>query len=255
MQTTVEKELNRLSRAEERMRQKAHKDELQWKKDLENKIPEKVLTNLQGVFYKAFQIIFDKGTELIEKTYKREEITKDFLVRDYAIDLEMNQKDLLMLNASSELSNLVSLVASTVEGVGLGALGIGLPDIVLFVSVILRGCYETALRYGFSYDSPEERYFILTVLEGSMQKGELWDSCNELVNAMIRELPSPTDEEIATQMRHTSDAFATDMLLAKFIQGIPVVGVVGGLANPLYYRRVLNYVRLKYKKRYLLAKK
>ena len=79
MQTTVEKELNRLSRAEERMRQKAHKDELQWKKDLENKIPEKVLTNLQGVFYKAFQIIFDKGTELIEKTYKKEEITKIFL--------------------------------------------------------------------------------------------------------------------------------------------------------------------------------
>ena len=130
-------------------------------------MPEKVLVNLQAVFKKAFEIIFDKGTGLIEKTYKKEELEKGFLVRDYALDLEMRQKDLFMLNASAEMSGLVSLAASAVEGIGLGALGIGLPDIVLFISVVLRGCYETALRYGFSYESPEEKYFILTVLEGS----------------------------------------------------------------------------------------
>lgn len=254
MTTTVEKELKHLSRIEERLRRQAHRDGLKWKKQLEAKIPEKVLVNLQNVFRKAFEIIFDKGTGIIEKTYKKEEIQKDFLVRDYAIDLELNRKDLVMLNASSELSSLVSLAVSTAEGVGLGMLGIGLPDIVLFVSLILRGCYETALRYGFSYDTPEERYFILAVLEGSMLKNEMWDTCNDLVNGMMVSLPVPTEEEMKEQVRHTSDAFALELLLAKFIQGLPVVGVVGGLVNPLYYRRVLNYVKLKYRKRYLLTK-
>ena len=254
MATTVEKELKRLSRAEERLRRRAHKEDIKWKTELEAKIPEKVLVNLQAVFKKAFEIIFDKGTGIIEKTYKKDEIQKDFLVRDYALDLDLNQKDLLMLNACSELSNLVSLVASTVEGVGLGAFGIGLPDIVLFVSVILRGCYQTVLQYGFSYDTPEEKYFILTVLEGSMLKNELWDTCNDLVNVMLVSPPVPTEEQMAAQLQHTSNAFAMDMLLMKFFQGIPVVGIVGGLANPLYYQRILNYVKLKYRKRYLLAK-
>ena len=42
------------------------------------------------------------------------------------------------------------------------------------------------------------------------------------------------------------------MLLLKFVQGLPVIGVLGGAANPVYYRKILTYVQLKYKKRYLL---
>lgn len=37
---------------------------------------------------------------------------------------------------------------SGVEGVGLGLLGIGLPDIPLFTAVILKSVYEIALSYG-----------------------------------------------------------------------------------------------------------
>lgn len=253
--TTIDRELMRISRAEEKLRSNAFKDDSKWKALLESKVPEKVLVNLQAVFKKAFEIIFDKGTGLIEKTYKKEELEKGFLVRDYALDLEMRQKDLFMLNASAEMSGLVSLAASAVEGIGLGALGIGLPDIVLFISVVLRGCYETALRYGFSYESPEEKYFILTVLEGSLLKKEAWDTCSSLVDEMMVSLLTPSVEELQSQIRHTSDAFAFDMLLTKFIQGIPLVGIVGGLSNPLYYRKILSYVKLKYKKRYILSKK
>jgi hypothetical protein len=254
MSNTVQKELNRISRAEERLRKQAHKESFKWRSDLEKKVPGKVISNLQVVFRKAFEIIFDKGTPLIEKTYKKEEIQKGFLVHDFAIDLEMSPKDLLALKASSELNNLISLSASAVEGISLGALGIGLPDIVLFISLILRGCYETALEHGFDYDSPAEKYFILTVLEGSMLKGDPWDTCNDLVDSMMDRLSAPSEEDFKLQLGHTSDAFAVDMLLAKFIQGIPVVGVIGGLTNPVYYRKILKYVKLKYRKRYLLTK-
>lgn len=254
MSNIVEKELRRVYRAEESLRRQAYKDDLKWKAEIESKIPEKVYESLRNVFRKTFEIIFEKGTGIIEKTYNKEDIMKDFLVRDFSVDLDVSSKDYLLLNARSDLSNLVSLLASTVEGVGLGALGIGMPDIVLFTSVILRGCYETALRYGFTYDTASEKYFILTLLEGSLLKKQDWDTCNKRVDSLLVSLYTPSEQELKTQIQHTADAFAIDMLVAKFIQGIPVVGVVGGLTNPLYYRKIQRYIRLKYKKRYLLTK-
>jgi hypothetical protein len=46
--------------------------------------------------------------------------------------------------------------------------------------------------------------------------------------------------------------FAMDMLVLKFVQGLPVIGIIGGLANPLYYNKIMKYVQLKYYKRYIL---
>ena len=37
----------------------------------------------------------------------------------------------------------------------------------------------------------------------------------------------------------------------KFIQGIPVLGVAGGLADPVYLKQVTDYAKLKYKRRFL----
>ena len=59
------------------------------------------------------------------------------------------------------------------------------------------------------------------------------------------------DEEIRT----ASAALAEAMLAAKFLQGIPVIGAIGGMSNPVIYRKVLKYVSLKYKKRYLAEKR
>ena len=42
------------------------------------------------------------------------------------------------------------------------------------------------------------------------------------------------------------------MVVLKFIQGLPVVGILGGAGNPVYYRRVMKYAELKYRRRYLL---
>lgn len=209
--------------------------------------------SLRSVFRKAFEIIFEKGTGIIEKTYKKDELSKDFQMRDFSIELN-SRKNYYWLNARSDLNSLTTLLASAVEGVGLGALGIGMPDIVLFTSVVLRGCYETALRYGFTYDTPEERYFILTILEASLLKGEAWDVCNERANSMLQTPYIPTVTEMKEQMQHTADAFAVDMLVSKFIQGIPVVGLVGGFTNPMYYRKIQLYVHLKYQKRFLMTK-
>lgn len=41
-------------------------------------------------------------------------------------------------------SNALNTVLTTAEGIGLGVLGIGLPDIMIWTTVLLRGIYASA---------------------------------------------------------------------------------------------------------------
>ena len=61
-------------------------------------------------------------------------------------------------------------------------------------------------------------------------------------------------EDLEAQIQAVGNAFAIDMLAAKFIQGLPVVGAFGGLSNPVCWKQVMTYVQLKYRKRYLMGK-
>ena len=167
-----------------------------------------------------------------------------------------SRRELKRLRKSARQSELTNLTVTTVEGLGLGALGIGLPDIVLFLSTLLRGIYETALGYGFDYTQRSEQLLILKMMEVSLITGADWSSKNAEVDEMLfQQTPEVTDQDFQNQMKATAAAFAVDMLLLKFVQGLPVVGILGGAANPVYYRKVMNYVQLKYRKRYLLKQK
>ena len=72
---------------------------------------------------------------------------------------------------------------------------------------------------------------------------------------MCAAIPSAEEAKnlLQEQTDRTAKAFAADMLLLKFIQGLPVVGLLGGAGNPVYYRRIMKYVQIKYHKRYLLG--
>ena len=254
----LEKEWRVLRRAEEQLRQQAMRRAAPgWKAKIEERIPEKLMTGLESAFEKAFTLIFEKGTVVIERTYRRGALEKDFKVRDYAVDIRRGRRELGKVRRSAGRSNALTTVLTTVEGVGLGALGIGLPDVAVWVAVLLRSVYETALKYGFSYDTPEERLFILKMMEASMSTGSRWSELDRALDDDIRRgvLPFPSEEEWAAQLRRTSDAFAAELLAAKFVQGLPVVGIVGGAANPVYYQKVMRYVQLKYRKRYLVLKR
>lgn len=54
-----------------------------------------------------------------------------------------------------------------------------------------------------------------------------------------------------TALNYGYDYIEREEQLLKFVQGLPIVGILGGAANPVYYRRVLRYVQLKYRKRWL----
>ena len=253
----VDRELALVERREEKLYAAAAKRSVpKWKEGLEAKIPRKAYTGLESAFCKGFALVFDRGEAIIEKSYAVDKITTEHSVRDYAFRAWGSRRELRQLYKGARRSRLVNMTVTTAEGLGLGALGIGLPDIVLFIAMLLRGVYETALSYGFEYKSDFEKLLILKMLAASLSNGEDYGRRNREVDELLLSPKRETESgELEKQMELTSSAFALDMLLLKFIQGLPIVGVVGGAANPVYYKKIMDYVELKYRKRYLMGKK
>ena len=88
MSTALEKEWKRLLAKEEKMfssaenRKETKLDEKikELTGKIEEKIPEKLSATLDAAFYKAFLMIFEKGTGVIEKTFKGDELQLEFQV-------------------------------------------------------------------------------------------------------------------------------------------------------------------------------
>ncbi|MFA9377823.1 MAG: EcsC family protein [Lachnotalea sp.] len=223
---------------------------------LQEKIPEKVKTTLDLTFYKGFQFVFEKGNAYIEKTYDKDSILLEHDLNNYAVDKYMSKKHLKNMNKKSNQSKTLNQSISFLEGGVLGLFGIGLPDIPLFISVILRTINEIALAYGYQYNTNEEKIFIMYIICGSMTKGETLKEYDEMINLLGKNIDTGNtiDCNLEDVMKETSQVLSNSLLLAKVIQGIPVVGVLGGIVNPAIISNVGKYANLKYKKRYLLRK-
>lgn len=90
----------------------------------------------------------------------------------------------------------------------------------------------------------------------ALSTGENWSAGDAEVEQMMEyETPEVSEAEFDRQIKRTSQVFAMDMLLLKFVQGLPVVGILGGAANPVYYHKIMHYVEVKYRKRYLYRQK
>ena len=256
MLASLNKELAALDKKENKLEAAALKArELKWKAQIESKIPAKVYSGIESAFVKGFALVFDQGRSIIEKSYSRDTLAEDHKIRDYAVLVKGSRRELRRMQARARKSDLLNLTVTTVEGIGLGALGIGLPDIVIFIGALLKGVYETSLNYGFDYESREEQYLILKMMEVALSTGEDWQRGNIDIDSIFRKRKSTvTEEEFKAQLEKTASAFAMDMLLLKFVQSMPVVGLVAGAANPVYYNKIMQYVSLKYRKHYMINK-
>lgn len=253
--TAREKEWNKMVRAEEDFLTKGvSKKDTKLNQLLADKVPEKLQETLDTAFSKAFETIFEKGTGIIEKTYKKDELEHQFQVNAYAADLKENKKTLRKFGKKTNAANAKNLLLTSVEGVGMGAIGVGLPDIPLFVGVLLKSVYEVALNYGYRYDTPEEKYFILKLIETALSHGTDLGHGNATLNQFIEKPALPADYNLTAQIRSTSSTMSKELLYLKFLQGIPVVGAVGGAYNTIYLQKVLTYAKLKYQRRFLYDK-
>lgn len=250
-QTVTEKELERLLK-KEKAYIKSHSREKQSpvNEKLDKVVPAKLKDTLNAAFIKAFEVIFEKGSGLIDKTTGRETAENQYKVNAYAMDLSENRKTVRAFSKQAATKRRINVVVSSVEGAGLGILGIGLPDIPLFTGMVLKSVYEIALSFGYDYQSDAEKLFILRLIEAAMIDGEKLQEKDALINRDI--FCGIEDKEREEQIKATASAMANQMLYMKFIQGIPVAGVIGGLGDCVYLNRITEYAMLKYNRRFLL---
>ena len=105
---------------------------------LEEKIPAKLQETLDKAFAKAFQLIFEKGTGVIEKTFRPEEMKKDYQIKEFTNEIRQNRKSLKAFGKKAETSGNLNLAVSGLAGVGMGILGVGIPDIPVFTGFIMK---------------------------------------------------------------------------------------------------------------------
>ena len=191
---------------------------------------------------------------MIEKTYDKEKILWEYQFQDKKFCENKKRKQFKKLEKCANKSNRVNIAVTAVEGAGLGLLGIGLPDIPIFLAVILKGIYETALHYGYDYNDKREQIYILRLMRGAMAEQE--QQCDELVEKTAEDIEKgiAVPYDFKQEVKKTAETLSNAMLIAKFIQGIPLVGVTGSGYNVMVYTKILKYCHRKYKKRYLINK-
>jgi hypothetical protein len=250
----ISRELAKLERREAALERRSDRRTRGWKGALESRIPPKAADGVRAAFAKAFSILLERGSGWIERGCHPEELIALYSVRDSAVDTRGRRAELCRLCSGARRANAANTALTALEGLALGALGIGLPDILIFLGMLLRGIYTTAMSYGFDCSTPAERLLILKIMQCSVTCGDERRRLSEEIDVLMISAHEPDEAELRSQTEQTASAFATELLAIKFLQGLPIIGVVGGAANPLYYRRVMACAELKYKKRYLLGK-
>ncbi len=227
---------------------------------LDRFVPDKLTDTLDAAFFKAFQIIFEKGTGVIEKTYNKRRKQNDFRIDTFAAELSQDRRSVQRFTKRARSAKKINLLVSSVEGIGFGIVGLGLPDIPLFITMVLKSVYEIAISYGYHYDTDEEKVFILKIIQVAMLNEEEFVVANNEMNELIDQIVADGDSMDGyrvykeAQMRATSKSLSTEMIYTKFLQSQFLVGVAGGIFDPIYVSRISDYAVLKYRRRFLQSK-
>lgn len=220
-------------------------------KALEGKVPDKLQDTLNMAFQKAFAILFEKATPVLEKTYNKKKAENDYKIKEYIHSLSKDKKTLKGFRKSSSGKAAVNTAMSGIAGTAMGAFGVGIPDIPVLVSFMLRSIYEIAISYGFAYEEEEEKYFILQIIRAAVSGGEMFGQLDEQLNAFAENPVLPKEYYRQQHIIWTSNALAAELLYMKFLQGIPIIGAVGGFYDTAYMKQITEYASLKYRRRFL----
>lgn len=247
----LEKEWAKVEKQEQLyMQKRMEKKDSRLNQLLEKKVPENLQKTLDTAFSKAFYLIFEKGTGVIEKTYKRDELEKTYQINEFAAQVRNNRKSLKTFSKKASGAGNLNMLISGVSGIGLGVLGIGIPDIVLFTGLMLKSIYEIALNYGFDYEKEEEKQFILLLIRGAISYGDELHEVNDELNYFMETGHFTRSKVLGDSINEAAGGLSKELLYMKFLQGIPVVGAAGGAYDVIYMKQVVKYAEMKYRRRF-----
>lgn len=229
-------------------------------------VPKTLQKTLDAAFGKAFYAVFDKGAVIIEKTYNKDEEIKRFRFNKKKLEEEtFTKKAVRRFERQCKMTINRNLFISFFEGFGFGLMGMGLPDIPIMVSVLLKSIYEISLSYGFPYIAEKEKLFILHIIEASLDSGKSLREKDAFINDMIEIYVADAkhdnmlsgdildSDKVKLQVDATANALSKQLLYWKFVQSKGFIGIVGGMSDIIYLKRITDYALLKYKRRFLLT--
>ena len=219
-----------------------------------DKVPEKAMKSLEAAFEKGFFFLFDKGSGLIDKIGGIEKSRQNAEKYHRSLERMILKSTLDAVDRSAASKIRITQTTTALEGFGLGVVGIGLPDIPIFLAMLLKTCYEIAASYGIDYREDEEQPYTLELLKVAFSQGEERRRYSEECDRLGRDIDDSEYVECDVSeedMKAVSHVLAADMLVGKFIQGQAIVGVIGGVQNYQLVARVARVARIKYKKRFL----
>lgn len=142
------------------------------------------------------------------------------------------------------------------EGAALGLLGSRAAGYPAVPGRAAARALPIALSFGFDFRTDGERCYLLLLIAASLSRGEERERLAALADEAAQALdcgggcPATLEECIHA----AAGRLAEEMLAAKFVQGLPVVGIAGGLQNVPVYRRVTGYAARAYEKRSILRR-
>lgn len=251
----LRRELLNAERHEQKVLNKARKESTDTglSGKIREKIPEKAMVSLEAAFEKEFTLLFTKGDSLIDKM-GIERARRQYEVYAASLDKMIYEETLKAVDKSAGGRTARTKGITTAEGSGLGVLGIGLPDIPIFLAMLLKTSYEIAAGYGIDFRDEREKIYTLALFNTIFSRGDeklaFSQECDAIGDAIDHGEDFDTtihEEDIAL----VSNTLATDMLVAKFLQGFTFAGIIGGPLNLRLVQKVSKIAKLKYKKRFL----
>ena len=264
--TPLQKEWEKLEVQEQRFLQKrSEKRESILNQKLEEKIPPKLQKTLDTAFAKAFALIFEKGTGVIEKTYQRTKLEQDYQVRQYMADVKQNSKSLRSFSKKARDTGTKNLLLSGVSGIGMGVLGIGLPDIPVFTGMILKNIYETGsgkmkLRGKVHFEKAKKRSerdkLVITEIPYTMIGANISKFISDVVGLIenkttsdIIDVSNESSKEgirIVLELRRNADAERLENLLYKKTRledtlGVNMLAIANGKPELLSLKDIISH--------------
>lgn len=251
--TPMEKELTILKGEERRfLKKRMDRSDSKLNQFLEDKMPDTLQNTLNVAFAKAFALIFEKGTGIIDKTYPKKTAEATYQTEMEAED--HTWKNLRGFSKRAGRSGNTNLAVSSTVGIGMGVIGLGIPDIPVFTAMMLRSLYQIATHYGYAYNTPEEQRFILRLIQGGVSYGDTLREIDRELNEYIVLGCWQEETEMERLIRDTAKCLSGELLYMKFLQGTPIVGAVGGAYDAIYMKRINEYAELKYRRRFYTDK-
>lgn len=251
--TVLQREIEKLRKAERRfLKRQMYREPTKLDLLLEEKVPEKLESTLDKAFSKAFHLIFSKGSAIISKTFSVNRLVSEFEVDSFELEMLGGGRQMSKFRRRAAASGTKHTLVSSITGAAFGFIGAPVPDIVVFNTLLLRNIYKISMKYGYPFDTDEERKFMLRVIAAAVMDGDDLINANKEINHLIRAGLSEDHSTVDERIHEAAVSLAHALLLMKFLQNIPVLGVVGGASDFIYMERISDYAVLKYQRRFLV---